>query len=273
MAKNPTMKSVESLNHAEATRKNIPTAEHQSIMHEADKTPIRVAYERRNRDLDPQLVWRGKDEQDWSDLVVQAPPLYIQEKVHPKVLIDFLLEDNPEDNPTLIGINHGFSFPMRYFEAHHLEPDWPSFLADFRKHWPADEDDIYIDEILRGDRGNATMRRGHADWRRLTEERVGARSAFDFDAPGSVAKMTHAGIPWLLHVRDLTGGDVHFWPFDGWDIPAGRSAIVETWPALWNKKFARGDRTAGDLQKFLNPPLQPNERTIAEIEGWMLGVV
>ena len=45
----------------------------------------------RNRDLDPQLVWRGKDEQDWSDLVVQAPPLYIQEKVHPKVLIDDLL--------------------------------------------------------------------------------------------------------------------------------------------------------------------------------------
>ena len=44
----------------------------------------------RNPDLDPQLVWRGKDQQDWSDLVVQAPPLYIQEKVHPKALIDDL---------------------------------------------------------------------------------------------------------------------------------------------------------------------------------------
>ncbi len=55
------------------------------------RSPMRVAYERRNRDLDPQLVWRGKDEQDWSDLVVHAPPLYIQEKVHPKVLIDDLL--------------------------------------------------------------------------------------------------------------------------------------------------------------------------------------
>ena len=55
-----------------------------------EQSPIRVAYERRNRDLDPQLVWRGKDEQDWSDLVVHAPPLYIQEKVHPKVLIDDL---------------------------------------------------------------------------------------------------------------------------------------------------------------------------------------
>jgi len=59
-------------------------------MRKDEQDPIRVAYERRNRDLDPQLVWRGKDEQDWSDLVVQAPPLYIQEKVHPKVLIDDL---------------------------------------------------------------------------------------------------------------------------------------------------------------------------------------
>ena len=49
---------------------------------------------RRNRDLDPQLVWRGKDEQDWTDLVVHAPPLYIQEKVHPKVLIDDLLRQS-----------------------------------------------------------------------------------------------------------------------------------------------------------------------------------
>ena len=97
MAKNPTMKSVESLTHDEATRKNIPSAEHQSLMHEADKTPVRVAYERRNRDLDPQLVWRGKDERDWSDLVVQAPPLYIQEKVHPKVLIDDLLRRTKVD--------------------------------------------------------------------------------------------------------------------------------------------------------------------------------
>lgn len=87
MAKKPI--EVETLTH-DATRKNIPTAEFESIMREQDKTPIQLAYERRNRDLDPQLVWRGKDEQDWSDLIVQAPPLYIQEKVHPKALIDDL---------------------------------------------------------------------------------------------------------------------------------------------------------------------------------------
>lgn len=83
-------KIVTTLTHEEASRKNIPTAEYQSVMRAEDQSPIRVAYERRNRDLDPQLVWRGKDEQDWSDLVVPAPPVYIQEKVHPKVLIDDL---------------------------------------------------------------------------------------------------------------------------------------------------------------------------------------
>ncbi len=82
--------TVETLKHDDATRKNIPTAEYQSVMQKEEQSPVRVAYERRNRDLDPQLVWRGKDEQDWSDLVVHAPPLYIQEKVHPKVLIDDL---------------------------------------------------------------------------------------------------------------------------------------------------------------------------------------
>jgi adenine-specific DNA-methyltransferase len=83
--------TVETLTHDEATRKNIPTAEYQSVMAKEVENPVRIAYERRNRDLDPQLVWRGKDEQDWSDLVVHAPPLYIQEKVYPKVLIDDLL--------------------------------------------------------------------------------------------------------------------------------------------------------------------------------------
>jgi len=89
--KKKTKKSVESLTHKDASRKNIPTAEFQSAMRKDEQRPIQIAYECRNRDLDPQLVWRGKDEQDWSDLVVQAPPLYIQEKVHPKVLIDDLI--------------------------------------------------------------------------------------------------------------------------------------------------------------------------------------
>ena len=87
---------VEALKHDAATRRNIPTAEFESVMSEEEKTPLRLAYERRNRDLDPQLVWRGKEQQDWSDLIVQAPPLYIQEKVHPKVIIDDLRRRSKE---------------------------------------------------------------------------------------------------------------------------------------------------------------------------------
>jgi adenine-specific DNA-methyltransferase len=86
-------KTVATLRH-DAKRKNLPTAEYESLMRQEDKTPIQVAYERRNRDLDPQLIWRGKDDADWSDLVIPAPPLYIQEKVHPKVLIDDLLHQS-----------------------------------------------------------------------------------------------------------------------------------------------------------------------------------
>src|SRR6201988_3327880 len=96
MAKKQNTKTIATFKHEEATRKNIPTAEYQSVMQKNEQSPIRVAYERRNRDLDPQLVWRGKDEQDWSDLVVHAPPLYIQEKVQPKALIDDLLRQTGE---------------------------------------------------------------------------------------------------------------------------------------------------------------------------------
>ncbi len=94
MAKRRTRKKpieVTTITHDEASRRNIPTAEYRSVMEKGDQSPVQVAYQRRNRDLDPQLVWRGKDEQDWSDLVVQAPPLFIQEKVHPKALIDDLV--------------------------------------------------------------------------------------------------------------------------------------------------------------------------------------
>ena len=95
-------KQVEALTHEDAYRKNIPTAEYQSLMATDDRELLETAYERCNRDLDPQLVWRGKNPEDWSDLVVQAPPLFIQEKVHPKALIDDLMKrgkDQPDSEP------------------------------------------------------------------------------------------------------------------------------------------------------------------------------
>jgi hypothetical protein len=113
---------------------------------------------------------------------------------------------------------------------------------------------------------------------------------FHFDVPGSVAKSTHAGIPWLRFMRRRLGGRVHFWPFDGWDIPAGRSAIAEVYPSLWRRGFAPESRTPdqhdafciaawlahadrhGMLGGFLKPVLSPAERALAQVEGWILGV-
>src|ERR671938_379541 len=102
-SKQPSHKTVATLTHEQARRKNIPTAEYQSVLQKEAQSPVLVAYERRNRDLDPQLVWRGKDEQDWSDLVVHAPPLYIQEMIHPKVLIDDLLRTSREQREHAVG--------------------------------------------------------------------------------------------------------------------------------------------------------------------------
>jgi adenine-specific DNA-methyltransferase len=95
MAKKPSPKTVETLKHDADRRRNIPTAEFESVLQAHEKKPVELRYPR-NTDLDPQLVWRGKDQQDWSDLVVQAPPLYIQEKVHPKALIDDLRRTTKE---------------------------------------------------------------------------------------------------------------------------------------------------------------------------------
>ena len=101
-------KTVSNLTHDDAKRLNIPTAEYEAVLDETDRSPIQVAYLRRNPDLDPQLVWRGKDLLDWSDLVVQAPPLFIQEKVHPKVLIDDLVSRTRKSNREAADAESGF---------------------------------------------------------------------------------------------------------------------------------------------------------------------
>ena len=132
MPKKPTTtkpgKKIENISHKDQKRTNIPTAEYESLMQDQQKTPIRVAYERRNRDLDPQLVWRGKDEQDASDLVVNAPPLYIQEKVHPRVLIEDLKSETQrrveEAAPTLFGDFNGIGDHSRSTDFYHHQQNW-----------------------------------------------------------------------------------------------------------------------------------------------------
>ena len=132
-----------------------------------------------------------------------------------------------------------------------LELDWPAFLEDFQHHWPTDDDHAYVDFVREGVIGNGAARTGNTSWRRLTDERArGAKSVFHFDVQGSVAKSTHAGIPWLRFIRQHLGDRVHFWPFDGWDVPAGRSVIAEVYPSIWRGGFANEGRTADQHDAF-----------------------
>lgn len=113
---------------------------------------------------------------------------------------------------------------------------------------------------------------------------------FQFDVQGSVAKSTHAGIPWLRYIRQKVKDRVHFWPFDGWSIPLNRSVVAEVYPALWKRTFPSEGRTPdqqdafaitkwlqgadddGSLERFFCPEIEPHERKNAETEGWILGV-
>jgi hypothetical protein len=204
---------------------------------------------------------------------------------------EWLVERLFEDRPTLVGIDHGFSFPLRYFETYHLPLNWLAFLDDFQRHWPTDGDHTYVDFVRDGLVGDGAARSGNTRWRRLTEKRAGsAKSVFHFDVQGSVAKSTHSGLPWLRYLRRQVGDHVHFWPFDGWTVPAERSTVVEVYPSLWSRSFTRGERTAdqhdaytvaawmrsadldGSLAGFLEPALAAPERAVAEVEGWILGI-
>jgi hypothetical protein len=194
--------------------------------------------------------------------------------------------------PTIVGIDHGFSFPIAYFQKYSLPLDWAQFLDDFQRHWPTDEPSTCVDFIREGICGHGAKRMGDAHWLRLTEEWTAtAKSVFLFDVQGSVAKSTHAGVPWLRYLRKECSRGIHFWPFDGWQIPDRASVVVEVYPSLWVRRFPKqkrdGDMQAayaasawlqradlnGSLPQFFCPPLTAYERKCAAIEGWILGVV
>ena len=96
--------------------------------------------------------------------------------------------------------------------------------------------------------------------------------------------------PWLRFIRQRLDDKVHFWPFDGWEIPSGKSALLEVYPSLWSRTFPRAERTQdqqdayavaawmqqadidGRLGEYLDPGLDPSEKLVAGVEGWILGV-
>ena len=209
------------------------------------------------------------------------------------------------DVRTLVGIDHGFSFPIQYFQRypHLLTMGWVDFLNDFRHHWPADEPGRPVTNLIARNRifpgrEDGERRWGNDTWFRLTDPRRAA-SVFDFDAmQRNVAQSTHAGLPWLRHIRQALlaeGINVRFWPFDRWDAPEDQSAVVEVYPALWNRLYREdADRMRlnshqrdaysvarwmsetdrdGALEQFFGPNLDDGQRIQAQREGWIFGVM
>lgn len=228
----------------------------------------------------------------WADVAAQEvlPPTGVSKYWTRRGIALWLAAQLDQDIPTIVGIDHGFCFPLQYFEAHGLAHDWRDFLDDFQRHWPTDLEHTYVDFIRDGKVGRAANRTGNARWRRSCEIRCRAKSVFHFDVQGSVAKSTHAGLAWLRYLQLHLGPKLHFWPFDGWDVPAGRSVIAEAYPALYKRDYLVQNRTPdqhdayavaqwlhdqdrnADLQSALHPDLTPDELAIARVEGWILGV-
>jgi hypothetical protein len=208
-----------------------------------------------------------------------------------KGLAEWLATTFRAEPPTLVGIDHAFSFPSAYFQKHGLADGWQGFLDDFCAHWPTDQDHVYVEFVRDKVCGNGAARQGNPRWRRLTEQRTrGAKSVFHFNVRGQVAKSTHAGIPWLRFLRRTLGSTVHFWPFDGWAPKSGVHVIAEVYPSLWRGRYPAAGRTpdqqdaytvsrwlqetdlTGKLAQFFHPSLTADERAVADLEGWILGV-
>jgi hypothetical protein len=197
-------------------------------------------------------------------------------------LAEWLLEQVTGADPVIVGIDHAFSFPQTYMDRHDLK-SWKAFLEDFEENWPTDR--FAVRELLPGN-----PRSGDPDEHRLTGQWTAfPKSVFHWDIQDSLAKATHAGLPWIDYLR-RAGDRVHFWPFDGWEVKKGRSVIAEVRPARLRHRYRKDGLAAqeqdayaicrwlqerdqlGLLGAYFTPPLSKEEKERAELEGWILGV-
>ena len=197
-------------------------------------------------------------------------------------LAEWLLARLGGEEAVIVGLDHAFSFPQTYMDRHQLK-SWDDFLADFEGHWPTHE--FSVRELLPGN-----PRTGDPDEHRLTGRWTASpRSVFQFDIQDSPAKSTHAALPWLDYLR-RAGERVHVWPFDGFEVPRGRSVVAEVRPARLRHRYPKEDvpridqdafaicawlqqrDQLGLLRPYFTPPLSDAEKEQAQLEGWILGV-
>ena len=128
-ARKNTRKQVESIRHKDK-RANIPTEELRDFVADEELAPKTMLYPR-DLSLDPQLVWKGKDEQDRKDLTVPVVPVYIQEKIHPQAIIDALprTEQSAGDQTSLFAdFNGGPQDFAQKIDFYHHEQNWSNRL-------------------------------------------------------------------------------------------------------------------------------------------------
>jgi len=204
-----------------------------------------------------------------------------------KEIAYWCLDQLKSDDPVIIGIDHGFSFPRSYMERYQITT-WDHFLEDFEQHWPTDKNNSSVESLRKGNKRTGK----HTEFRLTENWTSSAQSVFKLDGAGTVGKSTHCGITWLRFIRRNAdpSNRPHFWPFDGFDIPPKKSVIVEIFPSIFRKRYPRRYKTTdehdamcvaqwlkdmdsrGMLNTYLNPPLTDEEREVARLEGWILGV-
>jgi len=199
-------------------------------------------------------------------------------------LAEWLLAKLGGEEPVIVGLDHAFSFPQSYMDRNNLK-SWDEFLSDFEGHWPTHQ--LSVRELIPGN-----PRTGDPDEHRLTGRWTASpKSVFHFDIQDSLAKSSHAGLPWLDYLR-RSGERTHVWPFDGFEVPPGRSVLAEVRPARFRHRYENDeleldrmerdayaicawfqDRDRLDLLKpYFTPPLSESEKERAKLEGWILGV-
>jgi hypothetical protein len=207
-----------------------------------------------------------------------------------KNLASWLSERCRDSTPTLIGIDHCFSFPQSFI-SQLQQPEitsWDEVLRYADETWKSRT--LKVADALRS---RLLLEPWMLSALRETEKHTSsAKSVFNFTGPG-VAHSSFAGLPWLCDLRDLFRGQVHFWPFDGWEVPAGQSCIVEVYPSLFSRRFAKQEHPGGahahdaysvcrwmcdtdalgHLETFFSPPLPAETKATARLEGWILGVM
>ncbi|MEZ5330867.1 MAG: hypothetical protein R2991_02175 [Thermoanaerobaculia bacterium] len=198
-------------------------------------------------------------------------------------LAEWLAADLAGTSPTIVTLDHAFSFPRTYLDRHGLS-SWEEFLGDFETHWPTQDNPV--GELLPGN-----LRRGSSDERRLTGKWASSQTGgvFRFETKDGQAAATHAALPWLDYVRRAVP-DLHVWPFDGFQVPDGVSVAAEAHATRLLLRYPNAslsreeqeafavcswlqDRDRNDLLvPYFDPPLTDAERTQALLEGWILGV-